>query len=202
MTADVAIVANGGANIASLRFALDRLGAAAELASDAAVLRAARRVILPGVGAAGDAMQRLRALRLVDVIPALTQPVLGICLGMQLLFESSDEDDTACLGLVPARVARLEARPGRPVPHIGWNRVEPRVASPLLRGLEDAPHLYFAHGYAAPIGPWTVAATEYGAFASASIVTTPGVANFSGWSATASSGSAGIRDVAVSVFAA
>jgi glutamine amidotransferase len=163
MTADVAIVANGGANIASLRFALDRLGATSELTSDPAVLRGAPRVILPGVGAAGHAMQRLRTLGLVDVIPTLTQPVLGICLGMQLLFESSDEDDTTCLGLIPARVARLEPRPGLPVPHMGWNRVEARSESPLLRGLEDAPHLYFVHSYAAPIGPWTVATTEYGA---------------------------------------
>ena len=162
MTADVAIVANGGANIASLRFALERLGATSELTSDPEVLRRARRVILPGVGAAGDAMARLRALQLVDVIQALSQPVLGICLGMQLLFEASDEDETTCLGLIPARVTRLEAREGLPVPHMGWNRVEARSPSPLLRGLDDAPHLYFVHSYAAPVGPWTVATTEYG----------------------------------------
>ena len=112
MISDVAIVANGGANIASLRFALDRLGASSELTSDPEILRRARRVILPGVGAAGDAMGRLRALQLVDVIPTLTQPVLGICLGMQLLFEASDEDDTACLGLIPARVTRFEIHDG------------------------------------------------------------------------------------------
>ena len=162
MTADVAIVANGGANIASLRFALDRLGASSELTSDPELLRRARRVILPGVGAAGDAMARLHALRLVDVIPTLTQPVLGICLGMQLLFEASDEDDTACLGVLPARVSRFPMRDGLPVPHMGWNRVEGRAPSPLLRGFEDAPHLYFVHSYAAPVGPWTAATTEYG----------------------------------------
>jgi glutamine amidotransferase len=162
MTADVAIVANGGANIASLRFALDRLGATSELTSEPEVLRRARRVILPGVGAAGDAMSRLRALQLVDVIPTLTQPVLGICLGMQLLFEASDEDATTCLGLIPSRVARFEIRDGLPVPHMGWNRVAVRSPTRLLRGLEDAPHLYFVHSYAAPVGPWTVAITEYG----------------------------------------
>jgi glutamine amidotransferase len=162
MTADVAIVANGGANIASLRFALDRLGATSALTSEPEALRAAPRVILPGVGAAGDAMQRLHALGLADVIPTLTQPVLGICLGMQLLFESSDEDDTTCLGLIPARVARLEPGPGLPVPHMGWNRVEARTESPLLRGLDDAPHFYFVHSYAAPVGPWTAATTNYG----------------------------------------
>jgi glutamine amidotransferase len=162
MTANVAIVANGGANIASLRFALDRLGATSELTSEPDVLRRARRVILPGVGAAGDAMGRLRTLQLVDVIPTLTQPVLGICLGMQLLFDASDEDDTACLGLIPACVTRFESRDGLPVPHMGWNRVEVRSPTPLLRGLEDAPHLYFVHSYAAPVGPWTVATTDYG----------------------------------------
>ena len=116
---DVAIINNGGANIASLQFALDRLGAASHLTTDLVELRSARRVILPGVGAAGDAMARLRALGLADVIPTLTQPVLGICLGMQLLFESSAEGDTACLGLIPARVARFPDRVGLPVPHMG-----------------------------------------------------------------------------------
>jgi hypothetical protein len=131
---DVAIVANGGANIASLRFALDRLGISSHLTTDPAELRSASRVILPGVGAAGDAMQRLHALGLADVIPALTQPVLGICLGMQLLFAGSDEDDTSCLGIIPARVTRLPPRPGFPVPHMGWNQLHVRAESALTSG--------------------------------------------------------------------
>ena len=159
---DVAIVANGGANIASLQFALDRLGASAELTHDPVRLERAPRVILPGVGAAGDAMERLEALGLRALIPTLRQPVLGICLGMQLLFESSDEGDTPCLGIIPARIRRFPRRDGLPVPHMGWNRVCARVESPLLAGLEDDPWLYFVHSYAAPVGPWTVAATEYG----------------------------------------
>jgi glutamine amidotransferase len=160
---DVAIIANGGANIASLRFALDRLGASSHLTADAAELRAARRVILPGVGAAGDAMQRLRLLGLVQLIPTLTQPVLGICLGMQLLFEASEEDATDCLGVVPARVARFPQRDGLPVPHMGWNRLHARGDhDPLLRGLDEEPWMYFVHSYAAPVGPWTVATTDYG----------------------------------------
>ena len=159
---DVAIVANGGANIASLRFALDRLGASSQLTADPDELRRAPRVILPGVGAAADAMDRLRALHLVEVIPALQQPLLGICLGMQLLFDSSDEGETTCLGLMPARAARLPQRDGLPVPHMGWNQVQARASSPLLDGLGEAPYLYFVHSFAVPPGPWTVATTDYG----------------------------------------
>ena len=106
---DVAIIANGGANIASLRFALDRLGASSQLTTDVDELRRAPRVILPGVGAAADAMERLHALGLAHVIPTLTQPVLGICLGMQLLFEGSEEGDAECLGIFPAPVLQTRS---------------------------------------------------------------------------------------------
>lgn len=156
----VAIIDNGGANIASLRFALDRLGASSELTRDPDALLRAPRVILPGVGAAADAMARLQALGLVDVIRALRQPVLGICLGMQLLFEASEEGDTTCLGIIPARIARFADRAGLPVPHMGWNRVHATGAS--WAGLEESPYMYFVHSYAAPVGPWTTATTDYG----------------------------------------
>jgi len=159
---DVAIIANGGANIASLRFALDRLGVSSRLTADADELRRAPRVILPGVGAAADAMERLRSLGLDSVIPTLTQPVLGICLGMQLLFEASEEGDTKCLGILPARVTRFPDRQGFPVPHMGWNQVVPQTDSPLTRGLGDDAYVYFVHSYAAPVGPWTEAVTDYG----------------------------------------
>jgi len=159
---DVAIIANGGANIASLRFALDRLGASSQLTTDVDELRRAPRVILPGVGAAADAMERLHALGLAPVIPTLTQPVLGICLGMQLLFEGSEEGDTECLGIFPARVTRFPDRQGFPVPHMGWNQLVPQTGSPLMRGLGDDAYLYFVHSYAAPVGPWTDAVTDYG----------------------------------------
>ena len=154
---DVAIIANGGANIASLRFALDRLGVSSQLTSDADELRRAPRVILPGVGAAADAMERLHSLGLAAVIPTLTQPVLGICLGMQLLFAGSEEGDTECLGILPARVTRFPDRQGFPVPHMGWNQIVPRADSPLMRGLDDDAYVYFVHSYAAPVGPWTEA---------------------------------------------
>jgi glutamine amidotransferase len=159
---DVAIVANGGANIASLRFALDRLGATSRLTADPAELRRASRVILPGVGAAGDAMGRLRTLGLVDVIPALTQPVLGICLGMQLLFEGSEEDATQCLGIIPARVTRLRPRETFPVPHMGWNRLNLASETALTQGFTPDDYVYFVHSFVAPTGPWTLATTDYG----------------------------------------
>ena len=159
---DVAIIANGGANIASLRCALDRLGASSHLTTDVDELRRAPRVILPGVGAAADAMERLHSLGLASAIPTLTQPVLGICLGMQLLFAGSEEGDTACLGIFPARVTRFADRQGFPVPHMGWNQLVPQTGSPLTQGLEDDAYVYFVHSYAAPVGPWTDAVTDYG----------------------------------------
>jgi glutamine amidotransferase len=158
----VAIVDGGGANIASLRFALERLGADSVLTTDPAVIRAAPRVILPGVGAARTAMDRLGAHGLDQVVRSLEQPVLGICLGLQLLYEQSEEEDTACLGLIPGRVRRFDPAPGRPVPHMGWNRISIRRPCPLLEGIADGTHFYFVHSYAADVSPDTVASTDYG----------------------------------------
>src|SRR5471030_2882037 len=101
---EVCIIDSGGANLASLKFALERLGAAARVTRDAAEIATAARVILPGVGSAAHAMQRLQACSLTALLPALTCPVLGICLGMQLLFESSDEGPTPCLGVLAGAV--------------------------------------------------------------------------------------------------
>jgi glutamine amidotransferase len=167
---DVVIIDNGGANIASLRYALERLGASSHLTADPDELTGARRVILPGVGAAADAMARLRALGLVDLLPQLTQPVLGICLGMQLLFARSEEgEDTECLGIIDERVARFPDRAGHPVPHMGWNQLRLVTPSPLFDGISDGDYVYFVHSYAAPIGPWTLAASDYGAEFSAAV---------------------------------
>ena len=167
---DVAIVDSGGANIASLKFALDRLGATSNLTTDAETLRRATRVILPGVGNAGDAMARLRMLGLDGVIRELTQPVLGVCLGMQLLFRASEEvadsrgnvNETECLGVIDATVRRMHGDRDRPIPHMGWNRLEFAAETPLLDGLENGVHMYFVHGYAAAVGPWTQATASYG----------------------------------------
>jgi glutamine amidotransferase len=160
--ADVVVVDSGVANLGSVLAALARLGVEARLTTDPAVLRAARRVILPGVGAAAPAMARLRERGLDRVIPTLSCPVLGICLGMQLLFEHTDEGGVDCLGVIPGRLRRFEeARCGR-VPHMGWNRLEPRRDSPLMRGLGDEPYAYFVHSYYAPVAGHTLSACDYG----------------------------------------
>ena len=157
------IVASGGANIASLQFALQRLEVDSAVSADAAEIRAASHVILPGVGAAADAMSRLRQSGLDAVIPTLEQPVLGICLGMQLLYEASQEGDARCLGIIPGRAARLAQAPDRPVPHMGWNTLEIRRPCPLLAGLADGDYAYFVHSYALNVSAATVASTAYGA---------------------------------------
>jgi len=158
----VVIIDGGGANIASLRFALERLDADSELTTDLDTIRNAERLILPGVGAAADAMQRLRAAGLDSVIPTLTQPLLGICLGMQLLFDASDEDDARCLGIIPGSATLFAAAQDRPVPHMGWNRVTAKQDSPLLAGIPDGSYFYFVHSYALPVNDYTVGAADYG----------------------------------------
>ena len=159
---EVVIIDSGGANLASLQYALERLGARAQVTTDAAVIAAAPRVILPGVGSALAAMQRLDAAGLTEQLPRLTQPVLGICLGMQLLFRASEEGPTQCLGVLPDTVRRLSATPERPVPHMGWNRLHLRRADPLLDGIAEGEYVYFVHSYAAAVGHTTVATARYG----------------------------------------
>lgn len=158
----VVLVDAGGTNIGSVRYALQRLGTDAELTSDAARIRAASHVILPGVGAAAPGMRRLHDAGLVEVLRGLTQPVLGVCLGMQLLCERSEESDTECLGLVPSTVRRFVDRPGLRVPHMGWNRLRRDVDHPLTSGLDDADTAYFVHSYAVPVGDYTLASSEHG----------------------------------------
>ena len=161
----IAIIDSGGANIASVRFALERLGVDAELTADADVIWAAERVILPGVGAAPVAMAKLDEAGLVDCIRGLAQPVLGICLGMQLLFERSAEGDTPLLGLVDGTCAALDPSSGLTIPHMGWNRLIPQqgaAAHPLLVGIAPGAHVYFVHSFAAPVSDDTIAACDYG----------------------------------------
>jgi glutamine amidotransferase len=162
MKANAVIIPSCGSNLASLQFALERLGAEVPLTEDPARIRAASHVILPGVGAAAPGMARLAAAGLVDLIPTLTQPVLGICLGMQLLFARSEEEDTPCLGVVDAEVRRFPPSPDLPVPQMGWNELEPVGVSPLLAGVPKGAYAYFVHSYAAPPGPYTRATTTYG----------------------------------------
>ncbi|HEV2681024.1 MAG TPA: imidazole glycerol phosphate synthase subunit HisH [Rhodanobacter sp.] len=161
----VVLVDAGGTNIGSVRYALQRLGVDAALTADAATIRAADKVILPGVGAAGPGMARLHELGLVELLRSLTQPVLGVCLGMQLLCTHSEEGDTECLGLIPAPVQRFKDAPGLRVPHMGWNRLVAQRPHPLLVGLGDDEQAYFVHSYAVPLGDYSLATTDYaGAF--------------------------------------
>ena len=152
----------GGTNIGSVRYALQRLGVDAALTADAASIRAADKVILPGVGAAGPGMARLRELGLVDLLRSLTQPVLGVCLGMQLLCVHSEEGDTDCLGLIPAPVRRFAEAPGLRIPHMGWNRLVAQQPHPLLAGLGADDQAYFVHSYAVPVGDYSLATTDFG----------------------------------------
>jgi len=176
MSADVVIIDSGGANLASLAFALQRLGARARVSADPAAIAAAPRVLLPGVGSAGNAMQRLRAAGVDRVLPTLRQPLLGICLGMQLLFERSAEGPTETLGILPGEVDRLLAAPGRPVPHMGWNTLEGLRDDPLLEGIAPGEHFYFVHSFAARPSASTLATADYGG----ALVAVAGRGNFRG----------------------
>ncbi len=158
----VAIIDGGGANIASLQFALWRLNTEAVLTSDHEVIQRAARVILPGVGAARAAMDKLRAQQLDRLIPTLRQPLLGICLGMQLRVDGSEDDDATCLGIIAGRARRFAPAPDRPVPHMGWNRVEKTRNARLLDGIADGAHFYFVHSYAVDMVATTTGCTDYG----------------------------------------
>ena len=163
MSLTVALVDGGGTNIGSVSYALERLGATSRLTADADDILAADRVILPGVGAAGAGMRRLRELGLVDVLTQVQAPLLGVCLGMQLLFDRSEEDGgVETLGLVPGEVVGIPPRPGVRVPHMGWNTLTDLADDPILTGIEAGERAYFVHSFAAPTGPHTLASTEHG----------------------------------------
>ncbi len=157
----VAIINNGGANMNSLIYALDRLGVASTLTTDTKAITAASHVILPGVGHATDSMNRLRNLDAEDTIRSLRQPVLGICLGMQLMYRYSEEGDTECLDLIDGRVSKMAGSVERPAPHMGWNQIDIAHDHPLLNGIASGSHFYFVHGYTAEVNEWTVASSSY-----------------------------------------
>jgi imidazole glycerol-phosphate synthase subunit HisH len=163
----IAVIDSGVANLASVLAALRRIGVDAAVTADAAAIRAASHVILPGVGAASAAMARLEAKKLVETIRGLTQPVLGICLGMQLLFAVSEEGRAGdavlpCLGVIPGMVRRMIASRDMPVPHMGWNQLKLlRPNHALLRGVEADSFVYFVHSYAAPVSDASLATADY-----------------------------------------
>lgn len=158
----IAIIDSGGANIASVQFALQRLGASSVLTRDINQIRSADRVILPGVGAAPIAMRSLRTSGLIEPIRQLRQPVLGICLGMQLLFRRSLEGNTDMLDIISGDCMAFRVAAGRSVPHMGWNRLHCKGSHPLLIGLPDMAYVYFVHSYFIPVGVSTIAACNYG----------------------------------------
>ena len=158
----IAIIDSGGANIASVQFALERLGAESVLTNDVKMIQSADKVLLPGVGAAPVAMQNLAENELIDCIRGLTQPVMGICLGMQLLFAASPEGNTPLLGIFNTDCETFTPTRGRSVPHMGWNRLAKQQDHPLLAGVDEGAHVYFVHSYFAPVTAQTIAATSYG----------------------------------------
>ncbi len=164
----IAVVDSGVANLTSVIAALQRLNAEAVVTADAATLTKANRVILPGVGSADAAMTRLKAIALDDTLRGLTQPVLGICLGMQLLYTSSAENGgTAGLGVLKGAVQRLQASDDITIPHMGWNTLDIAKPHRLLDGIATGSFLYFVHSYAADVSESTVASCRHGASFSA-----------------------------------
>ncbi|TXH72052.1 MAG: imidazole glycerol phosphate synthase subunit HisH [Lysobacteraceae bacterium] len=167
---DLALIDAGGANLGSVRYALQRIGAQPRLVRDADELGEPARILLPGVGAAAPSMALLRERGLDIALRASTVPLLGVCVGMQLLFESSDEGDVRCLGLLPGRVRKLADGPGVRVPHMGWNRLRKRTppdptARTLLDGIDDGAYVYFVHSYAVLAedgAAYVLADTEHG----------------------------------------
>ncbi|PHR59864.1 MAG: imidazole glycerol phosphate synthase subunit HisH [Robiginitomaculum sp.] len=157
----VVIVDTGCANLASVGFAIERLGSSNLITRDVEVIRSAERVLLPGVGAAPSAMQNLREFGLIDCLQELTQPVLGICLGMQILFMRSEEGACGGLGLIKGNVTQLETAQF-PSPHMGWNTLHDLADDPLLHGINDGDYSYFVHSYAVPVNQYTLAKTNYG----------------------------------------
>lgn len=155
----VTLVDLGYGNLGSLETALRRLGAEVRRASDPKGIAAAERLLLPGVGAARFAMERIAARGLADDLRRFTRPALGICLGMHLLFERSGEGDVETLGLIPGEVSQLQPAPGITIPHMGWSKLA--VLSEDI-GLSDGDYVYFAHSFAAPQGPSTLAIADHG----------------------------------------
>ena len=164
----IAIVDYKMGNLRSVENALRRLGADFVVTADADVIRRADKVLLPGVGNAAEAMENLRAAGLVDVIRSLRQPVLGICVGMQVMCRHSEEGDVDCLGIFDARVKRFEPAPEVKVPHMGWNRIG-NLESKLFRGMDGGSYVYFVHSYYPELCPDTIATATHGVMFSAAL---------------------------------
>ncbi|MFZ1873876.1 MAG: imidazole glycerol phosphate synthase subunit HisH, partial [Chania sp.] len=159
---NVVILDTGCANLASVNYAVQRLGYRPEVSRDPEIVLRADKLFLPGVGTAQAAMEQLVERDLIELIKACTQPVLGICLGMQLLAESSEESGgIKALGIIETPVKQMNDF-GLPLPHMGWNQVTSQAGNPLFRGIEDGAYFYFVHSYAMPICSSTIAQAHYG----------------------------------------
>ncbi|MBR3775679.1 MAG: imidazole glycerol phosphate synthase subunit HisH [Alistipes sp.] len=164
----IAIVDYKMGNLRSVENALRRLGADFTVTADADVIRRADKVLLPGVGNAAEAMENLRAASLVEVIRSLRQPVLGICVGMQVMCRHSEEGDVDCLGIFDARVKRFTPSPELKVPHMGWNKIG-NLETKLFKDLEGGSYVYFVHSYYPELCPDTIATATHGMMFSAAL---------------------------------
>ncbi|MCX8602299.1 MULTISPECIES: imidazole glycerol phosphate synthase subunit HisH [unclassified Gilliamella] len=158
---NIVILDTGCANLASVKYAIERLGYQPIISLDPDVVINADKLFLPGVGSASAAMEKLKQRNLIDLIKVCTQPVLGICLGMQLLAEYSSEGHVHTLGIIDEKVAKIPDT-GLPLPHMGWNQVYPKAGHHLFRDIPDGAYFYFVHGYALPLCSSTIAETNYG----------------------------------------
>ncbi len=159
---NVVILDTGCANLNSVKSAIARHGYEPKVSRDPDVVLLADKLFLPGVGTAQAAMDQVRERELFDLIKACTQPVLGICLGMQLLGRRSEESNGVdLLGIIDEDVPKMTDF-GLPLPHMGWNRVYPQAGNRLFQGIEDGAYFYFVHSYAMPVNPWTIAQCNYG----------------------------------------
>lgn len=159
---DLVIIDAGGANLGSVRAAFARLGITPELSRDPARIANAERLVLPGVGAAAPVMDTLRASGIDVLLRGLKTPLLGVCIGMQVLFERSEEGDVAGLALLRGQVRKLPASPGIRMPHMGWNRLARRGDSPLLDGIDEGAQAYFVHSYGVIGSADAIAETGHG----------------------------------------
>ena len=159
---NVVILDTGCANLSSVKWAIERLGYTPEVSRDPDVVLRADKLLLPGVGTAQAAMNQLQERDLIDLIKACTQPVLGICLGMQLLGRGSDENGgVTTLGLVDEPVSLMDTQ-GLPLPHMGWNQITSQAGNHLFRNIPDGSYFYFVHSYAMPVNAATIDKCDYG----------------------------------------
>ena len=161
MKKQVAIIDSIGSNLASLKFALDRIKVNFIVTNEVKQISNSSHIILPGVGAARNAMNKLSQHEIIETITTLSQPTLGICLGMQIFMEHSEEDDTSCLGVFGDSCKLFENQENYPVPHMGWNTIELESSSNLSRGINSGTHFYFVHSYYVPLNSQTLASTTY-----------------------------------------